>query len=175
MTLSTKPEVHNNSQRCQWNTEHARNFCEDRSCGLPDVVFMDDVVPIMGPVLTLRYGSSIAAMLCTGYHPRCVVSSASCSIRQWAPLSWHSTAPTRTPTLTSWSKSSRGSSRECRRVVQLATGITSGNRACRRGSSRGCPCRCRCRRRGIPALLDESFVRKGWRVGEVCGARSSRY
>jgi len=24
-----------------------------------------------------------------------------------------------------------GSSRECRRVVQLATGITSGNRACR--------------------------------------------
>ena len=150
MTLSTKPEVHNNSQRCQWNTEHARNFCEDRSCGLPDVVFMDDVVPIMGPVLTLRYGSSIAAMLCTGYHPRCVVSSASCSIRQWAPLSWHSTAPTRTPTLTSWSKSSRG-------------------------SSRGCPCRCRCRRRGIPALLDESFVRKGWRVGEVCGARSSRY
>ena len=27
--------------------------------------------------------------------------------------------------------SSRGSSRECRRVVQLAIGITSGNRACR--------------------------------------------
>jgi len=41
----------------------------------------------------------------------------------------------------------------CRKfVIQLATGITSGNRACRtyrRGSS--CPCRCRCRRRGIPA------------------------
>ena len=66
-------------------------------------------------------------------------------------LSWHSTTPTRTRTPTPIP--SRGSSRECRRVVQLAIGITSGNRACRtcrRGSSRGCPCRCR--RRGIPAL-----------------------
>jgi len=67
-------------------------------------------------------------------------NSTACSI------SSHSTASTPTPT------SSQGSSRECRRVVQLATEITSGNRACptcRRGSSRGCPCRCR--RRGIPA------------------------
>jgi len=40
-------------------------------------------------------------------------------------LSWHSTTPTPTPT-SSW-----GSSRECRRVVKLATGITSGNHACR--------------------------------------------
>ena len=37
------------------------------------------------------------------------------------PLSSHSTTPTPT--------SSRGSSQECRRVVQLAAGITSGNRA----------------------------------------------
>ena len=36
-------------------------------------------------------------------------------------ISWHST----TPTLTSSPTSSRGSSRECRRVVQLATGISS--------------------------------------------------
>ena len=40
-------------------------------------------------------------------------------------LSPHSTTPTPTPT------SSRKSSRECRRIVQLATGITSGNGACR--------------------------------------------
>jgi len=60
-----------------------------------------------------------------------------------AAYSWRSTTPTPTPT------SSRGSSRQCRRVVQLAVEITSGNRACRtcrRGSSRGCPCRCRRRR-----------------------------
>ena len=37
--------------------------------------------------------------------------------RNRAAYSWHSTTPTPT--------SSRGSSRECRRVVQLATGITS--------------------------------------------------
>jgi len=67
-----------------------------------------------------------------------------------AAYRWHSTTPTPTCTPTS----SQGSSRECRRVGQLAIGITSGNRACptcRRGSSRGCPCPCRCRRRGIPA------------------------
>jgi len=40
-------------------------------------------------------------------------------------LSWHST----TPTPKSSPTSSRGSSRECRRVVQFATGITSGNPA----------------------------------------------
>ena len=40
------------------------------------------------------------------------------------PLSWHSTTPTQTRTPTFSSTSSRGSSRECRRVVQLATGIT---------------------------------------------------
>ena len=65
-----------------------------------------------------------------------------------------STAPTPTPTRTSSPTSSQGSSRECRHVVQLATGITSRNRACptcQRGSSRGCPSRCRCRRRGMPA------------------------
>ena len=64
--------------------------------------------------------------------------------RPVALLSPHSTTPTPT--------SSQGSLRECRRVVQLATGMNSGNRACRtcrRGSSRGCSCRCR--RRGIPA------------------------
>ena len=67
-----------------------------------------------------------------------------------AALSWHSTTPTPTPT--SSPTSSRGSSRECRRFVQLAAGITSGNRACRT-CRRGCPCRsrCRCRRRGISA------------------------
>ena len=67
--------------------------------------------------------------------------------------SWNSTTPTPTPTRTS----SQGSSRENVGVsgdfpVQLATGITSGNRACRtwrRGSSRGCSCRCR--RRGVRA------------------------
>jgi len=72
-------------------------------------------------------------------------------------LSWHSTTPTSSPT------SSRGSSQECRRVVQIATGITSGNRACRtcrRGSSRGCTCRCRCRRRGTPALSTTCFRRR---------------
>ena len=44
-----------------------------------------------------------------------------------ACISWHPTTPTPTPTSspTYW----RRSSRECRRVVQLATGITSGNRA----------------------------------------------
>jgi len=54
--------------------------------------------------------------------------------------------------------SSRGSSRECRRVVQLTSGITSGNcayRTCRRGSSRCCPCRCR--RRGMRAYTQSSF------------------
>jgi len=63
-------------------------------------------------------------------------------------LSWHSTTPTRTRT------SSRGSSRECRLVVQLAIGITSGNRACRtcrRWFSRGCRCR------GMPALFHSRF------------------
>jgi len=45
--------------------------------------------------------------------------------------SWHSTTSTRTPTSTS----SRGLSRECRRVVQLATG-NRACRTCRRGSSR---------------------------------------
>ena len=74
------------------------------------------------------------------------------------PLSPHSA----TPTPTSSPTSSRGSSRECRRVgVQLATGITSGNRACRtcrRGSSRGR--RCRCRRRGMRAsvCVDYSYA-----------------
>jgi len=54
-------------------------------------------------------------------------------------------------TPTSSSTSSRGSSRECRPVVRLAIGITSGNRTCRtcrRGFSQGYPCRCR----GIPAM-----------------------
>jgi len=51
-------------------------------------------------------------------------------------LSWHSTTPTPTRTARLYiltgpkrATSSRGSSRECRRVVQLATGITLGNRA----------------------------------------------
>ena len=44
-----------------------------------------------------------------------------------AAISWHSTTPTRTPT--SSPSSSRASSPKCRRVIQLAIGITSGNRA----------------------------------------------
>jgi len=67
--------------------------------------------------------------------------------RNAVPLSWHST----TPTPTSSPTSPPVSSRECRRVVQLATGITSRNHACRT-CRRGCPCRCRCWRSGMSAL-----------------------
>jgi len=107
--------------------------------------------------LPLSQSTSMPALTSTEYsHTQGLpfLSRSTCNIRI-ARLSWHSTAPTRTPTSTPTSSptSSRGLSRECRPVVQLAIGITSGNRAyqmCRRGSSRGCPCRCR--RRGIPAL-----------------------
>jgi len=63
-------------------------------------------------------------------------------------ISPHSTTPTPTPT------SSRGSSRECRRVVQLATGITSIARVGRVGEDTREKGRCRCRRRGMRALAD---------------------
>ena len=74
-----------------------------------------------------------------------------------ASLRWHSTTPTLTPDTDILVDILARIVARCRRLVQLATGITSGNRecqTCRRGSSRGCPCQCRCPygRRGMPAL-----------------------
>ena len=62
----------------------------------------------------------------TFFHVRNVISE-QVTLYEIIAYSWHSTAPTRTrtPTPTSSPTCSRGSSRECRRVVQLATGITS--------------------------------------------------
>jgi len=75
--------------------------------------------PFRGPTRSATpNGSSIASTVFAQYT---VVTNGRTEKTQFVPRGSHSTTPTRTPTPTS----SRGSSRECRRVVQLATGITS--------------------------------------------------
>jgi len=57
------------------------------------VLWMTSRFPIMGPVAAWRYRSSYTGVLCTGYHPFCMVLVAFCPRRRRAPRLDESLAP----------------------------------------------------------------------------------